>query len=93
MQLSKSDYMLFLKHPAWLWLKKHDKAKLPLVDDALQAIFDDGKLFETYADKLYPHAVRVGFSFEERNYMTMPRRTKEALLTGAETILQVSRGS
>lgn len=22
MQLSKSEYMLFLKHPAWLWLKK-----------------------------------------------------------------------
>lgn len=40
MQLSKSDYMLFLRHPAWLWLKKHDKAKLPVVDDAFYAIFD-----------------------------------------------------
>jgi len=22
MTISKSDYMLFLRHPAWLWLKK-----------------------------------------------------------------------
>jgi len=88
MQLSKSDYMLFLHHPAWLWLKKHDKAKLPEVNEALQAMFDDGKLFETYADKLFPSAVRVGFSFEERNYGTMPNRTKQALKDGAQTILQ-----
>ena len=88
MQLSKSDYMLFLRHPAWLWLKKHDKAKLPAVDEALQALFDDGKLFETYADKLFPDAVRVGFSFEKRNYGSMPQRTKEVLQSGADTILQ-----
>ena len=88
MQLSKSDYMLFLHHPAWLWLKKHDKAKLPEVNEALQALFDDGKLFETYADKLFPNARRVGFSIEEKNYGTMPSRTKQALGEGAGTILQ-----
>lgn len=88
MQLSKSDYMLFLRHPAWLWLKKHDKAKLPIVDDALQEIFDGGHLFEEYAEKLFPDAVKVGFSFADNNYRSMPMRTQEALKSGAQTILQ-----
>jgi len=88
MQLSKSDYMLFLRHPAWLWLKKHDKQKLPVVDDTLQALFDAGHLFESYAEKLFPGALRVGFSFEENNYRSMPRRTKRAIESGANTIVQ-----
>ena len=88
MRLSKSDYMLFLRHPAWLWLKKHDKVKLPAIDEALQALFDDGKLFESYADKLFPEGVRVGFSFKERNYGTMPKRTKQVMDSGSKTILQ-----
>ena len=37
--ISKSDYMLFLKHPAWLWIKKNDPSKLPPVDDNMQAMF------------------------------------------------------
>ena len=80
--------MLFLKHPAWLWLKKHDKAKLPLVNDALQAMFDDGHEFEKYAEELFPTAVTVGFSFQENNYGSMPRRTIEVIKSGAEIILQ-----
>ena len=88
MTLSKSDYMLYLRHPAWLWLKKHDKSKLPPTDDALQAMFDDGHEFERYAEVLFPNAVKVGFSFEENNYGSMPRRTKEVIDSGAEIILQ-----
>ncbi len=88
MQLSKSDYMLFLRHPAWLWLKKHNKSKLPAVDAALQAMFDDGHLFEEYADRLFPDAVTVGFSFADNNYRSMPSRTKEVLESGAKTIFQ-----
>ena len=88
MQLSKTEYMMFLKHPAWLWLKKHDKGKLPPVDDALQAMFDDGHEFEKYAEQLFPDAVTVGFSFEENNYRTMPVRTKEVVESGAKIILQ-----
>lgn len=88
MQLSKSDYMLFLRHPAWLWLKKHDKSKLPAIDESLQTLFDDGKLFETYADQLFPDAVRVGFSFKDNNYSTMPLRTRQTIEAGTETVLQ-----
>jgi len=50
MTLSKSDYMLFLRHPAWLWLKKFEKHKLPPIDANLQALFDAGHEFEDYED-------------------------------------------
>jgi hypothetical protein len=59
--LSKSEYMMFLKQPACMWLKKHDKTKLPPVDDNTQAMFDAGNLFETYAEQLFPDGVRLGF--------------------------------
>ena len=41
--------MMFLRHPAWLWLKKHDK--LPRIDSALQALFEGGHEFEKYVEK------------------------------------------
>jgi hypothetical protein len=87
MQISKSDYMLFLRHPAWLWLKKHDKKKLPPIEEDLQAIFDAGFLFESYAEQLFPGAVKLGFnSFND--YRTLTARTKDAINSGTKTILQ-----
>ncbi len=80
--------MLFLRHPGWLWLKKHDKAKLPIVDDGLQAIFDDGKLFEEYANKLFPDAVKIGFNLGDSSYLTMPQRTTQTINSDAQIILQ-----
>ena len=87
MQISKSEYMMFLKHPAWLWLKKHDKTKLPPVDDNTQAIFDAGNLFETYAEQLFPGGVKVGFD-GYNEYLSLPDRTQKAISEGAETIFQ-----
>jgi hypothetical protein len=87
MQLSKSDYLLFLKHPAWLWLKKHDKSKLPPVDDNTQAMFDAGFLFESYAERLFPEGIKLGFN-EYHEYLSLPDRTREAILSGAKTIFQ-----
>ncbi|MSU74844.1 hypothetical protein EXS57_03680, partial [Candidatus Kaiserbacteria bacterium] len=87
MQLSKSDYMLFLKHPAWLWLKKYDKAKLPPIDAATQERFDAGNEFEDSVEALYPGAVTLGFdSYAE--YLSLPARTQDALASGAKTIFQ-----
>jgi hypothetical protein len=87
LQISKSEYMMFLKHPAWLWLKKHDKAKLPPPDDNLQAMFDAGNKFEAYAEQLFEGGVRIGFdNYDE--YLSMPKRTTEALAKGATTIFQ-----
>jgi hypothetical protein len=87
MQISKSEYMMFLRHPAWLWLKKHDKSKLPPVDDNTQAMFDAGNLFETYAEQLFPDGVKVGFNNYDE-YLTMPERTNKVLDNGAKTIFQ-----
>ncbi len=87
MQISKSDYMLFLRHPAWLWLKKNDPSKLPPVDAATQAMFDAGHAFEPYVESLFPEGVTLGFSdFDE--YRSLPLRTQQALESGAQVVFQ-----
>lgn len=79
--------MLYLSHPAWLWLKKHDKGKLPAVDDNLQARFDAGLNLERYAESLYPGAVTLSWdSYDE--YVTLADRTAEAIHSGAKTLFQ-----
>jgi len=85
--LSKSDYMFFLRHPAWLWIKKYQKDKLPIIDESLQALFDEGKLFESYANKLFPNAVKLGFD-KYNEYLTLPDRTIEAIKNNVDVILQ-----
>lgn len=87
MTLSKSDYMLYLKHPAWLWIKKHDKNLLPAIDPATQAIFDTGHDFEQYAEALFPGGVTLGFS-DYDEYLTLPERTTQALKEGLPTVFQ-----
>lgn len=85
--LTKSDYMLYLKHPAWLWLKVHDKAKLPPVSASTQAIFDAGHAFESYAESLFPGGIKLGFS-DYKQYLSLPARTQDALNSGSGTIFQ-----
>lgn len=87
MQLSKSDYMMYLKHPAWLWLKKFDKHKLPAIDAATQAMFDTGHAFETYAEQLFPGGMQLGFN-DYDEYLTLSARTTHALQEGVGTIFQ-----
>jgi hypothetical protein len=85
--LSKSDYMLFLKHPAWLWLKKFDKNRLPPVDENTQAMFDVGHDFENYAEQLFTNTIKLGFD-NYNDYLSLPERTNQALKNGAEVIFQ-----
>jgi hypothetical protein len=87
MTLSKSDYMFFLRHPAWLWLKKFDKNKLPPIDESLQAMFDAGNEFENYANKLFPEANKIGFN-NYNEYLSLPSRTLEAIKNNTSTLLQ-----
>lgn len=87
MQISKSDYMLFLKHPAWLWLKKHARHLLPPVDASLQARFDEGHAFEPYVEALFPKLVRLGFT-DFGSYQTLPQRTSDTWRGGAEAVAQ-----
>jgi len=92
MVISKSEFMMFLKHPAWLWLKKYDKDKLPIPDEGLQALFDEGTLFEQYAEKLFPNAVKLGYKngndFSGTKYYALPDLTKKEIEKGTEVILQ-----
>ena len=85
--MSKSEYIMFLKHPAWLWLKKYDKSKLPPPDANLQALFDTGNEFEKYAEQLFPEGIRLGFDFYEE-YLDLPARTQQVIKEGAKTIFQ-----
>ncbi len=87
MQLSKSDYTTYLKHPAWLWIKKHAKTILPPIDPATQAIFDTGHEFEQYAEALFPGGVTLGFN-DYDEYLLLPERTTLALDNGMHTIFQ-----
>lgn len=92
MVISKSEFMLFLKHPAWLWLKKFDKEKIPIPDEALQAKFDEGTLFESYAEKLFEGAVKLGYKngndFSGTKYYGLPEATQKELEKGTRFILQ-----
>ena len=87
MQLSKSNYMQYLRHPALLWLSKHDPDKLPPVDDSLQAMFNAGHKFEAYAEALFSDGVTLGFN-DYTEYQSLPARTLQALANGHKTIFQ-----
>src|SRR3990167_4775278 len=92
MVISKSEFMMFLKHPAWLWLKKYDKNKIPIPDEDLQARFDEGTLFETYAEKLFPDAVKLGYKndgeFSGTKYYALPELTKAELEKKTKVLMQ-----
>lgn len=88
MQLSKSEFLMYLKHPVLLWLKKNDKSKLPPIDDNLQAIFDAGSYFESFANPIFGEGTTIGWSMKENNYSSMPARTKKAIEQGAKTLFQ-----
>jgi hypothetical protein len=85
--LTKSDYLKYLTHPAYLWLQKHAKDKLPDIDERAQAALDEGNLVETYARRLFPagHLIDVHI-FDgpdaSRAYLTNP--------TGPQILFQPS---
>ena len=85
--LSKSDYMLFLRHPAWLWLKKNDPTKLQPIHPSVQQRMDDGYEFEEYAERLFSDAQKIGFS-DIVEYNTMLSRTSAAWAGGAQCVSQ-----
>jgi len=85
--ISKSEYMMFLKHPAWLWLKKHDKDKIPPPNAMLEALFEEGNIFEKYGEKLFPNGIRLGFN-NYQEYLSLPKRTQQALNDGKKTVFQ-----
>jgi hypothetical protein len=79
--------MLFLKHPAWIWVKKHDPKKISPVDENTQAMFDAGHQFEPYAESLFPEGMSLGFS-DYDEYRSLPGRTINAIESGAKVLFQ-----
>ncbi len=87
MTLTKTEYLLFLKHRAWLWLKKYAKEKLPPIDANTQAVFDAGNRLEAYAERLFPAGLHLGFnSYDE--YESLSSRTQEAISSGRQILFQ-----
>lgn len=87
--ISKSDYMLYLKHPAWLWVKKNAPDKIPPVDAATQAMFDAGHAFEPYVESLFDDGQTVVWDKSDwQSYRTLPMRTQQALDAGAQVLFQ-----
>ena len=87
MLLSKSDYILFLRHPAWLWLKKNDPSKLTPATATDQQRMNTGYEFEKYAEQLFSAAIKIGFA-DIDEYNTMLSRTSAAWLGGAKCVIQ-----
>jgi len=81
--LTKSDYLKYLVHPAYLWLAKHDKDKLPKSSENDQARFSEGDEVEAYARKLWPEAILI----EPPEFFDGPEVTAAAMEKPAITTL------
>lgn len=57
--VSKTDYITYLKHPAWLWLRKNQPDFLDGPDENSQSIIDEGREFEKLAEQIFPEAIRL----------------------------------
>ena len=87
--ITKSDYLLYLKHPAWLWLKKNDPKKLPPIDANLQALFDAGHEFEAFAEALFPGGLTLGWDPKNYgSYQSLPSRTLAAIQNNTPVVFQ-----
>lgn len=87
--ISKTDYITYLKHPAWLWLRKHDPDFLDAPDENSQAIIDEGREFEKLAEQIFPEAIHL----DRNNYADIQEwadETKALLARDVDTILQAA---
>jgi len=75
MILSKSNYMIGLQCPRYLWIKINKPEKIPEPDMEVQHRFDQGHLLEEYAHKLYPE----GETISSENFKENLENTKELL--------------
>lgn len=87
--ISKTDYITYLKHPAWLWLRKNQPDSLDAPDENAQAIIDEGREFEKLAEQTFTEAIHL----DRKNYADMQEwanETKALLNQGVDTILQAA---
>lgn len=79
--------MLFLKHPAWLWIKKHRRELIPPLDENLQSRFDQGHDFERYVESIFCDLTKLGFH-DYGSYQALAETTKKTWESGAVTVAQ-----
>ena len=79
--LSKSNYLLYLKHPAWLWYKQHQPGSLPPDDANLEFVFKSGRKFEKLANQLFENQLELGHD-------DLPAASKTALKKVGRVVLQ-----
>lgn len=75
--LSKSDYLKFRIHPAYLWYHKHTPKKLPPFDDNQRYFFEQGNRFESLVQKLFPSGVFI--EGEHYEFEKIATRTQETI--------------
>ncbi len=86
--LTKSDYLKFLIHPAYLWMQKHAKDKLPPFDEAAQAVVDAGNEVEACARQLFESLGRS--ETVESLFADSVRETERYVKAGANVIFQAA---
>lgn len=80
--------MHWVIHPAYLWLEKNDKKRLPPVTTADRFMFDKGHQFEAVARKCFPDGKLVeGKPWE---FAQLARQTKDFMEAGEKTIFQAT---
>ena len=75
--LSKSDYLKFRVHPAFLWYQKHSPNVLPKPTDNQKYTFQQGDEFEQYAKQLFEGGVEV--AAEHYDFKEVLNQTRQLL--------------
>ncbi|MEK6807457.1 MAG: DUF2779 domain-containing protein, partial [Nanoarchaeota archaeon] len=60
--LSKSKFVMGLACPTVLWCTYNAPEKIPEIDEATQAIFDQGHEVGDLAKKMYPSGIEVPYA-------------------------------
>lgn len=64
--LTKSNYLLGLQCPKFLWITKNDKDRIPEPDVVAQAKFTEGDLIGVLATKVFSEGIDLsGLNFKE----------------------------
>ena len=75
--ISKSKFLQGLQCPKLIWSAYNVKHLFPEVDDALQAVFDQGHVVGSLAKKMFPNGVEI--DSDHSDFERAIRQTKKAL--------------
>jgi hypothetical protein len=76
--LTKSNYLIGLQCPKYLWIKLNEEDKIPAYDAATLHKFDEGHLVDGLAKKFFPK----GIDIPTEDFMVNIKKTKEFIAQG-----------